>query len=639
MGIFNFFKPKKNESEIIKKLFPNLKGIHFESISTTPKGDSPEKFFNSDIDGRWFFSVHNFAMIFKSFSNENYEKNLLNLLESNGIDKSSIKEESNHFYFQGNGFKIEKPKSPGINLIIISNENITHTEVVKLKSFDSLNEVKVEWINGIDKIYDGEDALKRFDLTNDLKNVAMYFKESDGDYLLIHIPTSNIAESIINQIIDKNREEDEFVKENDEGEWQNLHENKNIVIGYLPKYRALRINNKQYRNDRIETSSDKVHINDLNNKDGVEYYNGKKYTGIVEYDGGRRSTSEFKEGKRINIKDLFDDGTIRSFEKVINGKLFMIESWTKIDSDGNYDENGRKLLLTEFKDGRVIEYYKNGNIKRKLDVNQRKSTTDDKNTYSEIKFYENGNLDTKIVRFKYDEIGELGEIIEFVSYYETGELKEEKVEDSKYVNKWISYHRGGSIESIDVSDYLFSGTYQSGLKFEFDESGNEVTKRFEEEIKSEENIRKHLNLGEFNGIIKVKSKERKILSHEVMTKGVFSFNLKSGDYIEVFGQRQILVCSTEHWNAEDEEWFEYDRDDVEEFHLTGYEEGYKFDEDDLIELFEIEENDYPEWDHNGLSYGGCGMDDEDDYNTRLKKWNTYKNKFPKISSKSQFKIY
>ena len=44
MGIFNFLKPKKNESEIIKKIFPNLKGIHFESISTTPKGDSPKIF-------------------------------------------------------------------------------------------------------------------------------------------------------------------------------------------------------------------------------------------------------------------------------------------------------------------------------------------------------------------------------------------------------------------------------------------------------------------------------------------------------------------------------------------------------------------------------------------------------------------
>ena len=132
-----------------------------------------------------------------------------------------------------------------MNLIIISNEDWTHKDAVKLKSFDQLNEFQVEWIRGIDKIYEGEDALGRFNLSKDLQNVVMYFKEADGDYLLIHIPTSNVAKSIINQIIDKNNEEDEFVKVNDVGEWQNLHENNNIVAGYLPKHQAVRINHKK----------------------------------------------------------------------------------------------------------------------------------------------------------------------------------------------------------------------------------------------------------------------------------------------------------------------------------------------------------------------------------------------------------
>ena len=219
-------------------------GIHFESISTTPKGVSPEQFFNSDIDGKWFFSVHNFAMIFKSFSDKNYEKSLSELIGSNGIDLNSMKEESSYYYFEGDGFKIEKPKSPGLNLIIISNEDWTHKDAVKLKSFDQLNEVQVEWIRGIDKIYEGEDALGRFNLSKDLQNVVMYFKEADGDYLLIHIPTSNVAKSIINQIIDKNNEEDEFVKVNDVGEWQNC--NNNIVTGYSQKHQVVnKLKNKQ----------------------------------------------------------------------------------------------------------------------------------------------------------------------------------------------------------------------------------------------------------------------------------------------------------------------------------------------------------------------------------------------------------
>ena len=635
MGIFNFFKPKKNDSEIIKKLFPNLKGIHFESISTTPKGDSPEKFFNSDIDGKWFFSVHNFAMIFKSFSDENYEKSLSELIDSNGIDLNSIKEESSHYYFEGDGFKIEKPKSPGLNLIIISNEDWTHTDVVKLKSFDQLNEVQVEWISGIDKIYEGEDALSRFNLSKDLKNVVMYFKEEDSDYLLIHIPTSNVAKSIINQIIDKNKKEDEFVKVNDEGEWQNLHENNNIVIGYLPKHQAVRINHKKSTNDIIEMSSDKVHYNNVKEKGGITYFQGEKYTGIVEYASGY-TIAEFKDGKKINSKHLFRDGSIKTFSEIINGELIEIKGWIKIDSDGNYDENGTKVLVREYKNGREIKYYNNGNIQSESDVNRRRSTTEEDNTFTNITYYENGNIERKEVLTKYDETGNNGGVtVMDQSYYETGDLREEKVEDKKYPTKYITYHKDGSIKSICVSNTQYR---HQGHKFEFDEDGNETTTRFEEDLKGEESIREYLNLGEFKGELKIKPKERKILTHEIMTKGVFSFELKNGDNINVFGQRHTLFCLTEIWDEESEEWMEEDREEIDEFHLTDYDKGYKFDESDLDGFFEIEEDDYPEWDFNGSSYDWSGIDDEDDYETREKKWYTYKNKFPNVSSKPQFKI-
>ena len=635
MGIFDFFKPKKNESEIIKKLFPNLKGINFESISTTPKGDSPEKFFNSDIDGKWFFSVHNFAMIFKSFSDENYEKSISELIDSNGIDLNSMKEESSHYYFEGDGFKIEKPKSPGLNLIIISNEDWTHKDVIKLKSFDQLNEVQVEWISGIDKIYEGKDALSRFNLSKDLQNVVMYFKEADGDYLLIHIPTSNVAKSIINQIIDKNKGKDEFIKVNDVGEWQNLHENDNIVIGYLPSHHAVRINHKKSTNDRIEISSDKVTYNDVKEKGGITYFQGEKYTGIVEYASGY-TIAEFKDGKKINSKHLFLDGSIKTFSEIINGELIEIKGWIKIDSEGNYDENGTKVLVREYKDGRKIEYYKNGTIKSESDVNRRRSTTEEDSTFTDIRYYENGNIERKEVRTKYDETGNNGGVtVTYQSYYETGELQKEKVEDKKYPTKYIAYHKNGTIKSICVSNTEYE---HEGHEFEFDENGNEVSVKFKEDLKVEESIREYLNLGEFKGELKVKPKERKILTHEIMTNGVFSFELKNGTNIDVFGQRHTLFCYTEIWDEESEEWMEEDREEIDEFHLTDYDKGYKFDESDLYDFFEIEEEEYPEWDYNGYSSDWCEIEDEDDYETREKKWNTYKNKFPKISSKSQFQI-
>ena len=128
MGIFDFLKPKENESEIIKKLFPSLKGIHFKSISTIPKGDSFEKFFNSDIDGKWFFSVHNFAMIFKSFSDENYEKELNDLLNITGQTKIKVVFRDNSKYYK---FELEQARKFDFNLFSL----IKNKEYVKKINF------------------------------------------------------------------------------------------------------------------------------------------------------------------------------------------------------------------------------------------------------------------------------------------------------------------------------------------------------------------------------------------------------------------------------------------------------------------------------------------------------------------------
>ena len=635
MGIFDFLKPKENESEIIKKLFPSLKGIDFDSISLTPKGQSPEKYFNSDIDGKWFFSVHNFAMIFKSFSDENYEKELNDLLNSNGLDPNSMNEESSHYYFQGEDFKIEKPKSPGINLIIITNETVAHQEVVKLRSFDKLNEVKIEWVMGIDKIYVGEDALKRFNLSKDLNNTVLYFKEYNEEYLLIHIPTSNVAKIIINQIVKLNGVDNDFKKVSDESGWEYLHENNNMVVGYLPKHQAVRINHKKSTNDRIEISSNKVRFKDIKEKGGITYFKGEKYTGFVQYGNGH-TISEFTNGKEINSKSLFADGSIRTISEIINGELIEIKAWNKINSVGNYDENAKKELVREYKDGRKIEYYFNGNIKSEYDVNRKKSTSDENNTYVDIKYYINGNIERKEVSTKFDEKGFNGGVtVEYQSFYENGELQEEKVEDEKYPTKYISYHKNGTIKSICVSNTQYQ---HQGHLFEFDENGNETTVRSKEDLKEEESIRKYLNLDNFKGVLKAKPKERKILTHEIMTKGGFSFELKNGDNIDVFGQRHTLFCLTEIWDEESEEWIEEEREELDEFHLTDYDKGYKFDESDLYGFFEIEEDNDPEWDFNGSSWDWCGIEDEDDYDTREKKWNTFKNKFPDISSKSHFEI-
>ena len=263
MGIFDFFKGKKensndsvsrvnqddmedvgisDEQKIIKKLYPNLKGIDFGDVFTTAKGDSPEKFFNSDIDGKWYFSVQNFAMIFKSFSDINYKKGVLNLLRENNLDKDSIVEETDHDYWQGDGFKIETPKMPEINLVIITNERVTHKDAVALQSLDKLRRVNIEWVSGIQNVYEGSDALKRFNLTKDLVNIALLFLEPDSEYIVIHNRASNVAKQIIMNIIKLNGGLDNFEEVNGQEGWESLYAGNRFIIGYLPRHQAVRLN-------------------------------------------------------------------------------------------------------------------------------------------------------------------------------------------------------------------------------------------------------------------------------------------------------------------------------------------------------------------------------------------------------------
>ena len=121
---------------------------------------------------------------------------------------------------------------------------------------------------------------------------------------------------------------------------------------------------------------------------------------------------------------------------------------------------------------------------------------------------------------------------------------------------------------------------------------------------------------------------RTVIMHEVMTKGNFSFELKDGTQLNVFGQRHQLVEIEEFY--EDGEWAYVDgeRNPIDEFHLTGYEEGFMYDEDDLYNFFDLPEDTYPEWDFNGWG----------DWEETEQDWDDFKSQFPTVNSKEQFRI-
>jgi len=128
---------------------------------------------------------------------------------------------------------------------------------------------------------------------------------------------------------------------------------------------------------------------------------------------------------------------------------------------------------------------------------------------------------------------------------------------------------------------------------------------------------------------------RSFYLHETMTKGGFMFTTKEGEDIEVYGQQHILAEITQEFDGED--WIEVDRDGEQDyFYLSDYEDGYRFEEDKLCELYDVE---YTDYDWNGYGCDWCGIEDTDTKEQALEKWEAYKNKFPLLTSKDQFEEY
>lgn len=192
---------------------------------------------------------------------------------------------------------------------------------------------------------------------------------------------------------------------------------------------------------------------------------------------------------------------------------------------------------------------------------------------------------------------------------------------------------GFGIYTFLLTGVTYEGMWKDGLKHgkgkEIDSSGNIINEGIWEKghfigdgynDKNEELFQ--------NGDTRIK------FLHEIMTKGSFNFELNDGTEMSVFGQRHTLVEIEEHYD--DGEWVEGDRDEIDDFYLTGYEEGSLFEENDICKFFEVD--DYGDWDFNGFSNDWCGIKDEDDNETRQKKWNDYKSKFPRVTLKEQFEF-
>lgn len=114
-------------------IFEELKGIKINDIKIVPHEYNylERKFFKTadeEVKSKWNFGIFNFAVIFKSFSKDEFQDQLLELLKENNIEYKSKK--SNKFcdYWEGDGFKIETPIIKNYKIILISNENVFNSE-------------------------------------------------------------------------------------------------------------------------------------------------------------------------------------------------------------------------------------------------------------------------------------------------------------------------------------------------------------------------------------------------------------------------------------------------------------------------------------------------------------------------------
>ena len=374
------------------------------------------------------------------------------------------------------------------------------------------------------------------------------------------------------------------------------------------------IKEEYYPNGKLEST-----VPTLN---GVKHGLQKLYyeTGELMYEG------EFQNDKQEGLWKLYyENGDIKRENIFENHKKISQKEFypgNKLKFEGKYIDNYKK-------NGKWLYYYKNGTIKKeeifdnhftqsqkiwnkngvlRLEENQTKIDTQTNERYGVRKeYFKNGNLklesNLKSGQFGFFKHGS------YKRYFKNHQTKSEgEFERGSKFGKWVTYFQNSEIKKEE----FFNNDICESIK-EWDKDGNII----KEEVLKQGDIRIRI-------------------IHEVKTKGNFHLELKDGTKTYVFGQYHKLDKVEEEYD--DGEWYELEdnRIEIDNFYLTGSEEGFLYELDDIPKFFETEY--WGDWDYNGDSDNWCGIEDEDDYETCMKKWKDYKSKFPRVTSREQFRL-
>lgn len=244
-----------NNSLIEKLIFPKIKGLNYNEIITD--FDNLETALEDNINVKWHYSQYPLVCLVKSVSKNIFRDELENLLLvnnlnylnfklKNGVKSWSFEVKSNIPKLKNKSIKytVEMHESTDYNLIFIINTSSVDTKSIELLETDLTSKKhKIDWANGL-TVFDGQEVIKKDNSLFKAKNVPLLFHddESELEYILIpHISHISHSKHIIESIIKNNGGPKKFKPKEIEG-WSNLYDGENFTIGYVDKYKVVRLN-------------------------------------------------------------------------------------------------------------------------------------------------------------------------------------------------------------------------------------------------------------------------------------------------------------------------------------------------------------------------------------------------------------
>ena len=405
-----------------------------------------------------------------------------------------------------------------------------------------------------------------------------------------------------------------------------------FLVVILTESKSKKVNEESSSND----SSDTLESNNSRLSEKEYYSSGNlRYEYFYNDDNQNGKFKEYHENGQLAKEGMIVNGSHGGQWKVYskNGVLTSVLNMKDGKLHGNcifYMDSGKILSEGYYENGKAkgihIIYKSNGEISSQQDYSENEELVS-KSEYSIVYLFDkDGN------EYRY-------------SINESDIPEEINDEDDVEINIALKYHNLLG-RPIIPDDPEVEGDDENTYSFKYYTDGLELT---DKQLESEEAEMIHKafiisSLVKTDKKVKLE-KTRRVLIHQI-EDGLFLEDFGDGIYneTEVKGQRHILVREYQSTEEGKDDWSEYESETEDEFYLTGKDEGYRYDEGDLVKFFKIKNW---EWTFNATNAEEDWSVEDDPDNILIgslkirnikEKWNTYKNKFPKISSKSQFDI-